>query len=579
MTDGSQYAEDLLQLFRGRDVSLAGPIGVMGVFRLRSPLARRMKMLLQREDQLSTRLSRPWIAAAAVSSLGLVLILSSVLGLRLASAGDDGRASDSSVLDRSDAARGLAERSESHNADESNPFQRRSDAAPESDLENRVSADTGETLGANAAPGTGDTSANWRRTRVRPAPGPKSTISGLVTPIVSAKIPARVQGQVASIHVKEGSRVKAGQLLVRIDDELAQLETEAKAHAADASEAMANSDIRIQVARKAAELTKVDLDEALEVSRRVPQSISAFEMRRKEFTAARQRLEVNHAEVDLEVARATHAQQLFEAKAAKAMLTRYRIAAPFDGVVSKLHVDASSWVEPGDLICQLVRLDRVRVEGYVDTADYNPEDLHGRPVTVTVARARGGGVIVAGKVSYVSVDVDALLGHFRFFADVHNPLKDGVYLIRPGMRAEINIAASPEPRRTVGDRAAESIRDAAAQVSLDAAEIEYLTELVEAYQTTWKRIFALQQAGAPGGEANNEAASRHRLCLARARLALARGDRAEAIKQYEVAVKAAETRVESCQAAYDSGSLTLDRVMDAQAERAETKLQLNQLKR
>jgi hypothetical protein len=62
-----------------------------------------------------------------------------------------------------------------------------------------------------------------------------------------------------------------------------------------------------------------------------------------------------------------------------------------------------------------------------------------------------------------------------------------------------------------------------------------------------------------------------------ARLASAKGDNDEARKQYETAVEVAERLVQAQEAAYDTGTITLDRLLRGYRTRAETKAWLKRV--
>ena len=75
--------------------------------------------------------------------------------------------------------------------------------------------------------------------------------------------------------------------------------------------------------------------------------------------------------------------------AAELAIKRRVIMAPFDGIVERLARKQEEWVNPGDTILQLLRLDTMEVEGAVDRFKYDPHELQGCEVTVEVELARG----------------------------------------------------------------------------------------------------------------------------------------------------------------------------------------------
>ena len=77
------------------------------------------------------------------------------------------------------------------------------------------------------------------------------------------------------------------------------------------------------------------------------------------------------------------------------------------------------WVQPGDPVIHVMRLDRLRVEGFVPAADYAAGEIDGRNVTITVVLAHGRREQFQGKVVFVNPEVDAN-GEFRVWAEVFN---------------------------------------------------------------------------------------------------------------------------------------------------------------
>ena len=104
------------------------------------------------------------------------------------------------------------------------------------------------------------------------------------------------------------------------------------------------------------------------------------------------------------------------------------------------------------------------------------------------------------------------------------------------------------------------------------AEVTALEDWVKMAEATHERIRALFNAGARGGEAENEALARYNMLIARARLADAKGEPRECAKWYKQAVDAAQTGIRATVAAYDAGMVTLVRLTMAQQQLAEARI-------
>jgi multidrug efflux pump subunit AcrA (membrane-fusion protein) len=89
-------------------------------------------------------------------------------------------------------------------------------------------------------------------------------------------------------------------------------------------------------------------------------------------------------------------------------------------------------------VLQVVRIDRLRVEGFLSAGEYAPESVAGRPVTVEVSLAGGRIARFTGQVVFVSPIVQAG-NKYRVRAEVANRSESGHPILRPGMTATMNV--------------------------------------------------------------------------------------------------------------------------------------------
>ena len=97
------------------------------------------------------------------------------------------------------------------------------------------------------------------------------------------------------------------------------------------------------------------------------------------------------------------------------------------------------WLEPGQRVLRIVRLDRLRVEGFVDSRQVHG-NLRGATVRVQVTLAAETRVTLKGKLVFISPEVDPVNNQVRVWAEVDNP----DLTLRPGLSAEMVI----EPAKT-----------------------------------------------------------------------------------------------------------------------------------
>jgi len=262
--------------------------------------------------------------------------------------------------------------------------------------------------------------------------------SALIKLIEQVDVPAREAGMLAEVKVSEGQAVEAGDPLAQITDTEARLAKVRAATEVAIAKKNAENDVNIRFAEKSEELAKTELRRALDSVKRYPRSISASEIDHLRLTAERASLEVEQAARDFEVA--AFAQQIKENEYEIAVekVERRKIVAPLAGVVVQINRHRGEWVEPGDAVLRILRIDRLRAEGFVSANDV-VRDLTGCPVTLTVDIPGRRGAEFSGKVVFLSPEIDPVNAQLRVWAEIENR---GLQL-RPGMRAKLSIERRP----------------------------------------------------------------------------------------------------------------------------------------
>ena len=158
-------------------------------------------------------------------------------------------------------------------------------------------------------------------------------VSGSVTSPRSAVLSTAVAGLVAEIVVDEGHRVEAGEALLSLDAELAELTL-------DRSRAeLRQSETQLADARRRfADAEAVGAQRA--IARTDIESLRA---------------EVLGDEAALAASRAALREQ-------EAIVARHTLKAPFAGVISVRHTEMGEWVNPGDGLFELVATDNLRFD-------------------------------------------------------------------------------------------------------------------------------------------------------------------------------------------------------------------------
>jgi macrolide-specific efflux system membrane fusion protein len=261
---------------------------------------------------------------------------------------------------------------------------------------------------------------------------------GQVFLIEDVQVPAREAGVITRLEAGAGEQVPRGRLLGQIDDRQSQYAKLSAELEREAALERAGDDIEVRYAEASLGVAEAELKQNEEINRRSPGSVSAAEMRRLKLTRHRAELQIVRSRLDLKIAGMTADVHQATVAAAEENIDRRKIVAPFDGVVVDVLRQRGEWVDAGEPVLRLIRLDRVRVEGFFDASQFNPEEVSGRPVTVEIERAHGQRVRLPGTVVFISPLVQAG-NKYRVRVEVENHQHEGHWLLGPGMNASMVI--------------------------------------------------------------------------------------------------------------------------------------------
>jgi HlyD family secretion protein len=231
-----------------------------------------------------------------------------------------------------------------------------------------------------------------------------STLStnGKVEPIEWASARAEMQGLVEKVFVEKGQRVTQGAPLVQLDAR----QPKADLEAAEAKASQAQAELAtLRQGGRSSDVAALDASLAaarqeLGAARQNYESLHRLEQKSAatayDVTTARQHVDQIQLQIqglvarraalvsqpDLTAAEARLREAQASVKSAQDRIALTLIRAPIDGIVYQLDPKAGSYVNPGDLIANIGKLDRVRVKVYVDEPDLGRVGV-GMPVTIT----------------------------------------------------------------------------------------------------------------------------------------------------------------------------------------------------
>lgn len=278
------------------------------------------------------------------------------------------------------------------------------------------------------------------------SPGPRQVRipRALVVATEDVQIPAKAAGQIVELHVAEGDRVKTGSVLAVIDDELSQRRKQTAEAEFEAARAQAESDaeVRSADARSRYYAEEYAVNEKLKQKEVASQSeLRKIKVQWENAIADADvaRVKSSIAKLTQEVKQATVAQTAVEVKNYQ-VEAKLRVEGQADVVEVMKHV--GDWVQTGESIIRLVRMEEVRVQGQLNIADFAPEEVAGQPVQIEVTRTIGGRKTIRkvnARLDYVSAVVEAD-GSYRVWAKVQNvETAPNVWLLLPGTNVDMTV--------------------------------------------------------------------------------------------------------------------------------------------
>lgn len=274
---------------------------------------------------------------------------------------------------------------------------------------------------------------------------PRSAFAQVNVPSVLVKlmdhveVPAREAGVLTTVAVTEGSSVNDHDVLAGIDDKEAQFAKQRAELELQIARKNAESELQVRSAEKTLAVAKDELARAQSSVDKIKKSISQTELDRLLLAVDQGGLLLDKAKQDLAVATLTKQLKEVELQVASRHLERRQIMAPFRGVVVQVHRQRGEWVEPGEKLLRLVRLDRLRAEGYVSSRE-SAAIAAGQRVTLRVVLPNQTVATFAGKLTFVSPEIDPVNSQVRILAEIDNPSLE----LRPGLKGSLVIGNAPD---------------------------------------------------------------------------------------------------------------------------------------
>ncbi|MEQ1824356.1 MAG: efflux RND transporter periplasmic adaptor subunit [Pirellula sp.] len=267
--------------------------------------------------------------------------------------------------------------------------------------------------------------------------GTEITVNPVLLKVIEeVDVPAIQEGTVLAIQVTEGEVVQVGQTLMRLDDQRARLKQQQAELEYRIAAKKAGNRSGILLAEIESRVTQSSLQRALESRKRFPDTPSQAEVDEIELRIAHAKQHLEQATQEFQLAEL--AKELSDKNLALATfeVDRHHIKAPIQGAVTEIIARKGEWVRPGEPLVRVMRVNRLRVEGFLKRDAVSPTLLE-RTVTIIVEGGAGESERHVGKIVFISPVVESNDRTQRIVAEVDNSKGH----LGPGMRAKMIIHA------------------------------------------------------------------------------------------------------------------------------------------
>jgi multidrug resistance efflux pump len=251
-------------------------------------------------------------------------------------------------------------------------------------------------------------------------------------------LPALESGQLVLVHPREGKLVKLGEPLAQINDQMPKRALEEATLKHQIATEKANDVTDIDSAEKKLALATSELER--NATLRPRGSVTEFEYQRTRYTRDIANLEFIAATRDKRLAAVEAQTEMVKVNAANDSIARHLLTSPFDGNVLEVRKHAGEWVNAGETVLRVARMDKLRAIGSVDALTYDPHEVDGKRITVTVQLAHERVVELPGRIVYASLERRLGTGtDYEVWAEVDNQMENGHWLLQADAKVTMRI--------------------------------------------------------------------------------------------------------------------------------------------
>lgn len=244
------------------------------------------------------------------------------------------------------------------------------------------------------------------------------SVVGITKPMHDIELSFPVDGVVSKVLVKEGQKVKKGEELLALENQLQLQEVQRR-------KVLLNDKAKLQTSAHNKEV----MTELLNNNRQLHNYLGAVS--REEV----RKLEMQTAGVtgDLTAAQQEKKREEIELHMAQRELERRILRSPIDGIITKLDIEQGEWAQPGKMVAHIVDTTKSFLEVNISVDDIYSRDLKQNSPLKIQFKTGASDLQKIGTVSFISPIVDKSSSLVRVKIEFDN--SDGAILL--GMSATV----------------------------------------------------------------------------------------------------------------------------------------------
>jgi RND family efflux transporter MFP subunit len=253
------------------------------------------------------------------------------------------------------------------------------------------------------------------------------SVVGITKPMHDIELSFPVDGVVSKVLITEGQKVKKGQELLALENQLQLQEVQRR-------KVLLGDKAKLQTSAHNKEV----MSELLNNNRQLHNylgSVSREEVRKLEMQTV-------GVEGDLTAAKQEKKREEIELHMAQRELERRILRSPIDGVITKLDIEQGEWAQPGKMVLHIVDTTKSFLEVNISVDDIYSRDLKQNSTLKIQFKTGGSDLQKIGTVTFISPMVDKSSSLVRVKIEFDN--SDGAVLL--GMSATVLLPEIKTPK-------------------------------------------------------------------------------------------------------------------------------------